>query len=198
MEQAHYEVDEKNRYRVETPGHQGWPRTARPGDPDKYVMISADCHANEPGNLWRDRIDLKFRDRLPHVEVDAKGEKWFIAEGVGKSRVRARMIGDVPRENSEDRLRGRAGADPKERIQDQVRDGIDAEIIFPNKGLMIRIDEAEEEDLSFQIVGLSMRGVGSRCSSAALRYQRFQTAGNTGANRPCQVDFSTPGRPSGL
>ena len=49
-------------------------------DPDKYVMISADCHANEPGNLWRDRIDLKFRDRLPHVEVDAKGEKWFIVE----------------------------------------------------------------------------------------------------------------------
>ena len=60
MEQAHYEVDEKNRYRVETPGHQGWPRTARPGDPDKYLMISADCHANEPGNLWRDRIDRSF------------------------------------------------------------------------------------------------------------------------------------------
>ena len=137
MEQAHYEVDEKNRYRVETPGHQGWPRTARPGDPNKYLMVSADCHANEPGSLWRDRIDSKFRDRLPHVEVDAKGEKWFIAEGVGKSRVRARMIGDVPRENSEDRLRGRVGADPKERIQDQLRDGIDAEIIFPNKGLMM-------------------------------------------------------------
>ena len=137
MEQAHYEVDEKNRYRVETPGHQGWPRTARPGDPNKYLMVSADCHANEPGSLWRDRIDSKFRDRLPHVEVDAKGEKWFIAEGVGKSRVRARMIGDVPRENSEDRLRGRVGADPKERIQDQIRDGIDAEIIFPNKGLMM-------------------------------------------------------------
>ena len=34
MEQAHYEVDEKNRYRVETPGHQGWPRTARPDDPE--------------------------------------------------------------------------------------------------------------------------------------------------------------------
>ena len=79
MEQAHNEVDEKNRYRVETPGHQGWPRTARPGDPNKYLMVSADCHANEPGNLWRDRIDLKFRDRLPHVEVDAKGEKRFIA-----------------------------------------------------------------------------------------------------------------------
>ena len=58
-------------------------------------------------------------------------------KGIGKSRVRARMIDNVPRENSEDRLRGKAGADPVERIQDQVRDGIDAEIIFPNKGLMM-------------------------------------------------------------
>src|SRR5882762_5525582 len=135
--QTEQHVDEKNRYRIETPGHDGWARSARADDPDKYLMISADCHANEPGSLWRDRIDAKYRDRLPHVEVDANGEKWFIAEGTGKSRVRARMIGDVPREGSEDRLRGRVGADPKERIQDQLRDGIDAEIIFPNKGLMM-------------------------------------------------------------
>lgn len=132
-EQNQSQIDEKNRYRIETPGHDGWARTARIHDPDKYLMISADCHANEPGSLWRDRIDAKYRDCLPHVEVDANGEKWFIAEGTGKSRVRARMIGDVPREGSEDRLRGRVGADPKERIQDQLRDGIDAEIIFQTR-----------------------------------------------------------------
>ena len=125
MEQVQHEIDAKNRYRIETPGHAGWERTARPDDPDKYLMISADCHANEPGNLWRERIDAKFRARLPHVEVDAKGEKWFIAEGLGKSRVRARMIADVPRQNSEDRLRGTAGADPEQRIRDHRRDGVD-------------------------------------------------------------------------
>ena len=130
MEQVHNQVDEKNRYRMETPGHAGWAHTARPDDPNKYLMISADCHANEPGSLWRTRLAPKYRDRLPHVEVDARGEKWFVAEGLGKSRVRARMIADVPRENSEDRLRGQAGADPEDRIKDQIRDGIDAEIIF--------------------------------------------------------------------
>ena len=130
------QVDEKNRYRLETPGHDGWQRTARPDDPDRYLMISADCHANEPGNLWRERIDAKYRDRLPHVEVDEKGEKWIVAEGLGSSRVRARMIADVPRENSEDRLRGNAGARSRSNASsDHMRDGIDAEIIFPNKGL---------------------------------------------------------------
>ena len=41
-------VNEPNRWRLDTPGHAGWPRTARPDDPRKYFMVSADCHANEP------------------------------------------------------------------------------------------------------------------------------------------------------
>ena len=134
MEQTNYEVDEKNRWRLETPGHEGWKRTARPGDPQQYLMISADCHANEPGSLWRERLDAKYRDRLPHVEVDAKGEKWFVAEGLGKSRVRARMIDNVPRENSEDRLRGNAGADPVERIQDHIPRRHRCRNHFPQQG----------------------------------------------------------------
>ena len=32
-------------------------------------------------------------------------------------------------------MRNSRGADPLERLRDHVRDGIDAEIIFPNKGL---------------------------------------------------------------
>lgn len=42
IERTQVDVDAKNRYRIETPGHDGWPRTARPGDPNKYLMISAD------------------------------------------------------------------------------------------------------------------------------------------------------------
>ena len=89
-------VDEKNLWRTETPGHAGWQRTAHPNDPNKYLMISADCHCNEPGNLWWQRIDKKFQNRLPHVEVDEKGEKWIVAEGYERSRLRARNIGDAP------------------------------------------------------------------------------------------------------
>ena len=48
IEETINQIDEPNRWRLETPGHEGWPRTARPGDPNRYLMISADCHANEP------------------------------------------------------------------------------------------------------------------------------------------------------
>jgi predicted TIM-barrel fold metal-dependent hydrolase len=136
-------VDEKNRWRLDTPGHQGWGRTARADDPDKYLMISSDCHVNEPSKLWWERIDAKFRDRLPHIEVDDKGHKWMVVEGYQKSRVRTRNIQDAPK-GGEDRLRGNAGRDPLDRIRDHARDGIDAEIVFPNKGLaMFATQDAE-------------------------------------------------------
>ena len=32
-------VNEPNRWRLATPGHAGWSRTARPGDPRKYFMV---------------------------------------------------------------------------------------------------------------------------------------------------------------
>ncbi len=123
------EVDQNNRWRLDTPGHQGWKRTATPGDANRFLMISADCHAQEPANLWAERIDKKFRDRLPRVEVDENGVKWSISEGWARSRLLDSSL------TGEDLFRNSRGYDPEERLRDHVRDGIDAEIIFPNKGL---------------------------------------------------------------
>ena len=75
IDETNQQVDEKNRWRLETPGHDGWQRTARPGDSNRHLLISADCHVNEPSKLWWERIDAKFRNRLPHIEVDEKGEQ---------------------------------------------------------------------------------------------------------------------------
>ena len=73
--------DENNLWRTETPGPEGWSRTARPEDPNKYFMVSADGHVQEPSDLWRERIDKKYRDRLPGVSINAKGEKFQKTEG---------------------------------------------------------------------------------------------------------------------
>jgi predicted TIM-barrel fold metal-dependent hydrolase len=122
-------VNKPNLWRLETPGYQGWERTARPGDPKKYFMVSADSHANEPRDLWATRIEPPFRHRVPRVEVDANGVKWSISEGHRPNRLRDTEF------EGEDRRRATVTDDPVERLRDNQLDGIDAEVIFPNKGL---------------------------------------------------------------
>lgn len=123
--------DENNIWRLETPGIDGWTRTARPDAPDKYFMVSMDGHVQEPADLWATRMDAKYRDRLPGVSVSSDGKKYQKTEGFRPLRIR-----DI-KFDGEDGLRNRSGTTPQERIDDLAADGVDAEILFPNKGLTI-------------------------------------------------------------
>ena len=123
--------DENNAWRLETPGPAGWPRTARPDDPNKFFMVSTDGHVQEPSDLWATRIDRKFRERLPGVEVAADGKRYQKTEGFRPLRLRN------VRFDGEDGLRNGAGATPAQRLEDLALDGVDAEVLFPNKGLAI-------------------------------------------------------------
>lgn len=123
------EVNPPNQWRTETPGHEGWQHTARAADAKKYFIVSTDSHANEPANLWAERIEPEFRDRIPRMIVDEDGVKWRVSEGHRPDRLRDQQL------DGEDGLRGKSGADPEERLKDMEYDGIDAEVIFPNKGL---------------------------------------------------------------
>lgn len=129
MSTSELTINEPNVWRTKTPGHAGWPRSARPGDPRKYFIVSADAHVNEPADLWATRIDAQYRERVPRVIVDANGVKWRVSEGHRPDRLRTDEL------EGEDRLRQLAGADPEQRLRDMDRDGIDAEVMFPNKGL---------------------------------------------------------------
>ncbi len=126
-------IDTNNAWRLESPGAVGWAKSVQPSSDSKYTMISCDTHANEPSDLMKGRIDKKFSERLPRVEVDKDGNRWHIVEGMEP----ARWNMDDSDLQGEDRERNAVTADPKERLLDQERDGVDAEIIFPNKFLVI-------------------------------------------------------------
>jgi hypothetical protein len=81
-------VNAPNLWRLETPGHAGWTRTARPGAARKYFIVSADEHVNEPATLWFDRIDKQYRERLPRVVTDEHGVQWRVTEGHRPDRLR--------------------------------------------------------------------------------------------------------------
>jgi predicted TIM-barrel fold metal-dependent hydrolase len=122
-------INAPNLWRLETPGHSGWGRTARVDDPRKYFMVSTDSHANEPPDLWETRIDAKYRERVPRIITDKDGVQWRYCEGYRPDKVRVMSF------EGEDWVRSKAGADVQQRIADNRADGVDVEIIFPNKGL---------------------------------------------------------------
>jgi predicted TIM-barrel fold metal-dependent hydrolase len=115
---------------------------ATPVGAKRYYIVSADCHINEPHDLWAKRIEPEFRGRLPRVETDASGQKWSVAEGLRPVRIK-----DFPKDVSEGQafsleakdldLAARGTADPLLRLKHHAIDGVDAEVIYPNKGLLM-------------------------------------------------------------
>jgi hypothetical protein len=119
----------REEWRVETPGHDGWVRTARRELPNKFFILSADCHAQEPGDWVTSRIDPAYSDRLPRLEVNEEGVPFIITEGNRPWKIQKTDY------EGEDKERNLAGRTPEERIADQERDGVDIEVVFPNKGM---------------------------------------------------------------
>jgi predicted TIM-barrel fold metal-dependent hydrolase len=144
----------KNAWRSVSPGREGWVRSARPDDPDKLFMVSADCHAVEPANYLAERIEPEFRDRIPRMETRDDGSQWTISEGnrpvmikpgTRLSTLPAPQSFERPEHNRhwmsrmepEDERRNSTGRTMISRLADQAADGIDVELVFPNKGLLI-------------------------------------------------------------
>ena len=146
-------VGPRNAWRLVTPGIDGWPRTARPDDANKFFMVSADCHLVESLAMF-DLVEPEYRSRVPHFEERADGSQWVITEGNRPQPVRPprdRVTGVQARQSyeraeddrparvrmeDEDVLRSTAGKLVEERLADQARDGVESEIAFPNIGLL--------------------------------------------------------------
>jgi predicted TIM-barrel fold metal-dependent hydrolase len=124
-------IDSANAWRTESPGCEGWTRTARPDDANKYFMVSADGHVQEPSDLWATRMDASYKERLPGVIMDGKGNKLQKTEGFRPVRLQNTKF------EGEDLLRNQSGKTPEDRVRDLARDGVEAEVLFPNKGLTI-------------------------------------------------------------
>jgi len=126
------EPDGNNVWRLSTPGAKGWKGSAQPDATNKYFMVSADGHAQEPLDFLSARIDKKFHHRLPGVVLLPGGSQAQKTEGF-REPLKLRKISF----DGEDRLRNKTGRTLQSRLADHKADGIDAEVIFPNKGLTI-------------------------------------------------------------
>jgi len=101
----------------------------------KFKTISADSHINEPANLWVDRVQPKFRDRAPRVERLEAGDAWIIEGALDPINFGSNCSAGIPQEERKPWIRSEdvrhGGYLPGPRLEDQDRDGVDAEILYP-------------------------------------------------------------------
>jgi uncharacterized protein len=108
------------------------------------LIISADSHVFEPGDLWSRALGSRFGDRVPHAvdRFDGHEGRFFF---VGRPGEAAKMDELVDANAKDRRLEdlARAGSDPAYRLQLMAKDNIAAEVLNPTWGLWIpRIPDA--------------------------------------------------------
>ncbi len=107
-----------------------------------YPLISADSHFVEPPNMWGERLDRRYRDRAPRaVRLDNKPGEFFVCEDLAPAPVAAFFSAGVPAAEMPKFMQRsfdeapKAVHDPAERIKDQDRDGVAAEVIYTSMGM---------------------------------------------------------------
>ncbi len=99
------------------------------------IYISTDSHVTEPIELYEERVDAAFRGRVPRIETVGDWRTLLI-EGLGPRKL-------MPASEREVAVVGDFEAD--DRLRDQLRDGVSAEVIFPTFALQacFASDDAE-------------------------------------------------------
>jgi predicted TIM-barrel fold metal-dependent hydrolase len=113
---------------------------------ENLCVISADSHMTEPGNLWLERLDSKYRDDAPRVIKNEKpgGAPYvFVGPGIHPLAVAgvfaAGRSGDELREHLKHGYEAArpSGWDPVERLKDQDIDGVAAEVLYSSLGIAL-------------------------------------------------------------
>jgi predicted TIM-barrel fold metal-dependent hydrolase len=102
------------------------------------LIVSADSHVVEPGDLWFDRLPAEFRTHAPHRRMRDDGMVEFVVEANGefvtvttsKPDNSLQDAGSVEKQPDKE-----SGYNAKRRLEDVERDGIWAEILYPTTGL---------------------------------------------------------------
>lgn len=119
-----------------------------------YRVISADSHLDLNPDLWTHRVPTKYRDRAPKVIQLENGSDAVVCDGGEVHTIGITRNVGVPFEQlplvvpkfSEPVGNGT----PQQRVQEQDRDGVDAEIMFTWVERMFR--DAKDDDLYLTLI----------------------------------------------
>jgi predicted TIM-barrel fold metal-dependent hydrolase len=121
------------------------------------MLISADSHVVEPGDLWTSRLPAALRDRAPRAIQDPDNHHWYVVDadgGRGVDLTLSRTAGMTPAEvdailatDPDADVGARGGSDAVARLRDLWRDDTVADVLYPTAGLSIlQLDDSELQD----------------------------------------------------
>jgi predicted TIM-barrel fold metal-dependent hydrolase len=117
------------------------------------VLISADSHVVEPGDLWILRLPAALRERAPRAVQDPVNHHWYLVDTDGVrgvdltlSRTAGLTVAEVDATLAADPdapVGALGGNDAVERLRDLWRDETVADVLYPTAGLSILQGEDE-------------------------------------------------------
>lgn len=130
-------------------------------------IISSDSHVLEPGNLWLERLDVKYRDRAPRIFFDEKSGRYkFGGEGLAPV-VYSGLFAANKRDDklaeqitkaataaqaASEKDAPRGGWDPQQRLKDQDIDGVWAEVVYSSLAMpMFRVEDPDYQHALFRV-----------------------------------------------
>jgi predicted TIM-barrel fold metal-dependent hydrolase len=150
-----------------------------------YEVISADCHIDLiwlPEDLFTAEASRKLAGRMPYVEESEKGPLWVskkgavfgLQNGMG-SAGREYIPGQIHRSDAmaatglyEDGKKGiRRLTVPELRIQDQDRDGVQAEVLY---GILGAAQRLKDDQAATEVMRIYNEWLGDFCASYPERF----------------------------
>ena len=116
--------------------------------PRQYKCISADGHIDLNPDIWRDRVQAKWRDRAPKRVKMANGSDAVVIDGgkpntIGITRSVRVPHADLAKQVPTFETCAGTGS-PEHRLAEQDQDGIDCEILFSQITFVLR--QTEDDD----------------------------------------------------
>ena len=124
----------------------------------QYRVISSDSHVVEPPDLWIDRMDPKFGDRIPRlVKGEDSVDRWYVdnkplipAVNFSQAGLRFEHPEEVTFEGEFEEV-PLGGYDPHAHIKDMEQDGVWGSVVYPSVGLFLFSIPTDEELLRASI-----------------------------------------------
>src|SRR5579863_54342 len=103
-----------------------------------YRIVSADSHLELPPERWVPHLAPEWVGRAPHTIQLKNGRDAVVMENRPIHRLNYAMVGSAPRDHWRSKWRetvptfnnALGGGSPEQRLSEQDKDGIDAEVLF--------------------------------------------------------------------